>query len=413
MRLRVNRPGYLVFTAVFACLALAFGGPVAIGTLWFWLLMGVADLVWGLIVAAQTAILYHFHPGNFTAGDPLEVELQIANDGWLHAPTLTLRDGPGCALGFGTGPHPERYSLPPLARLELQRTLPARRGQYRLGPVELGAQGPFGLFSWVRDLYSEREITVLPRLRPLPFWPLEQAEAYGRAVQNRSPFPDPTLVVSTRPMLPGDSPRRIHWNRTARTGSLQVREIEPSSGGHGIVVLDLWGPGFGRGRDGYALDAATEIAAAVGHAILRSGASLTFLGTAKVPLRLHRAHGAHVMGELLDLLATAQADGVRSLRDWIPAVAAEVPSRAVVVLVTPTTPSSWAAQLPLIQVRGATVAAVLAIAAPAAGDVFVPAVADLHRVGCRAWAAASAEQLAERVTPPGVRRGGRAAPAGA
>ncbi len=413
MRLRVNRPGYVAFSVVFACLALAFGGPVAIGTLWFWVLIGLADLGWGLAAAFQTAVLYHFRPGNYTAGDPLDVELQIANDGWLYAPTLTLRDGPGCALGFGTGPRPERYGLPPLARLELRRTLPARRGQYRLGPVELGAEGPFGLFSWVRDLYSEREITVLPRLQPLPFWPLEQAEAYGRAVQGRSPYPDPTLVVSTRPMLPGDSPRRIHWKRTARTGSLQVREIEPSAGGHGIVVLDLWGPGYQRGRDGQTLDAAAEMAAAIGHAILRSGATLNFLGTSKAPLRLERARGGQGMGQLLDLLATAEADGVQTLRDWLPAIAAQAPSRAVVVLVTPTAPSGWAAELPRIQARGATVAAVLAVPPLARGESLLPAVADLRRVGCSAWAAASAEQLAERVTPPGLRRGGRGAPAGA
>ncbi len=413
MRLRVNRPGYLAFSVVFACLALAFGGPVAIGTLWFWLLVGAADLVWALVVAAQTAVLYAFRPGNYTAGDPLEVELQIANDGWLYAPTLHLRDGPECALGFGTGLRPERYSLPPLARLELRRTLPARRGQYRLGPVELGAEGPFGLFSWVRDVYSEREITVLPRLQPLPFWPLEQAEAYGRAVRNRSPYPDPTLVVSTRPMLPGDSPRRIHWKRTARTGSLQVREVEPSSGGFGLVVLDLWGPGYGRGHDGRALDAAAEIAAAVGHAILRSGATLSFLGTAKSPLRLDRIRGAHAMGQLLDALATAEADGVRSLRDWLPAVAAEVPSRAVVVLVTPTAASGWASDLPRIQARGATVAAVLTTSPAAGGEGPLRAVADLRRVGCPAWAAASAEELAGRVTPPGLHRRAGPAPAGA
>jgi len=400
----VIRPGYLAFAAVFVCLALAFGGPLALGTLWFWLLLGAIDFAWALIVGLQTSVLYRFRPGTYTAGDPLEVEIQIANDGWLFAPTVTLRDGPQSPLAFVGGARGERYSLPPLARLELQRTLPARRGQYRLGPVELGAEGPFGLFSWVRHLYSEREITVLPRLRPLPYWPLEQAEAYGRAVRGHSPYPDPTLVVTTRPMLPGDSPRRIHWKRTARMGALQVREVEPSAGGHGLVILDLWAGAYAHGHDGQVLDAAAEIAAAIGHAILRSGASLSFVGTGLVPQRLRRARGPGALAQLLDLLATAEADGPQPLRVRLPALSGEVPSRSVVVLVTPTAPAAWAQHLPALQARGATLATVLTVPPSVRAATLDSALADLRRVGCHAWAAVSAEQLAGRLAPPGMRR---------
>ena len=405
IRPRAIRPSYLAFTLIFVALALAFGGPVAIGTLWVWILIGAVDAGWGLIVALQVAVLYGVQPGSYTAGDPLEVELQIANDGWLYAPTVTLRDGPESALAFGTGPRPERYSLPPVSRLDLQRTLAARRGQYRLGPLEIGAEGPFGLFAWTRRMYSEREITVLPRLHPLSHWPLEQAEAYGRATRGVSPYADPTLIVTTRPMLPGDSPRRIHWKRTARTGSLQVREAEPASGGRGIVVLDLWAGAYGHGRDGQSLDAAAEIAAAVGHAILRSGADLTFLATGKRPIRLERLRGAHALGELLDALAAAESDGHRPLRDWLPEVAARTPWRAVVVLVTPTHPAAWAPGLPDVQARGATLAAVLAVPPVARADMSA-AVADLRRVGCHGWAAASAAQLAEELAGIHWRRSG-------
>ena len=397
MRPRAIRPWYLAFTVTFVCLALAFGGPVAIGTLWVWVLIGACDAAWGLVVALQVAVLYRVRAGNYTAGDPLEVELQVANDGWLYAPTVTLRDGPDSALAFGTGPRAERYSLPPLSRLDLQRTLAARRGQYRLGPVELGTEGPFGLFAWTWRLYSEREITVLPRLHPLPLWPLEQAEAYGRAVRGPSPYLDPTQVVSTRPMLPGDSPRRIHWKRTAHTGSLQVREVEPASGGQGILVLDLWASAYGRARDGQSLDAAAEIAAAVGHAILRSGAVLSCLGTGKAPIRLERLRGVRALGELLDALATAAADGPRPLRDWLPDVAISTPSRAVVVLVTPTHPSAWAMALPAILARGATVAALLTVPAGGHGEGLAAAVADLRRVGCHGWATPSAAELSEQL----------------
>ncbi len=410
---RAIRPGYLAFTVVFICLALAFGGPVAIGAVWLWVLLGALDFAWALVVGLQTAVLYRFRPGNYTAGDPLDAEIQIANDGWLFAPAVTLRDGPRTTVAFVGGARTERYSLPPLARLEIRRAPSARRGHYRLGPVEIGTEGPFGLFAWVRHLHSEHEVTVLPRLHPLPHWPLEQAEAYGRAVKGHSPYPDPTLVVTTRPMLPGDSPRRIHWKRSARTGALQVREVEPSAGGHGVVVLDLWVGAYGRSPDPRLLDAATEMAASAGHAILRSGATLSFFATGSRPAAIVRARGTGALGKLLDLLAEVEADGPHALRVRLPALAQQIPPRSVAVLVTPAHPSGWAGTLPVLQGRGATVAAVLVLPPWADGDAVPAAVRHLRQIGCPAWAASSAEQLAGRLWPQGVLPAARARQAAA
>ena len=359
MWVRVIRPGYLVCAGIFACLALAFGGPIAIGGLWLWLLLGAVDFTWALFVGLQTTGFCGFQPGSFTAGDPIAASVDVTNDGWLFAPAVTLRDGRQAVLPLLSPGRPERHSLPPQSRLEVRRTVSARRGQYRLGPVEVGTEGPFGIFAWSRRLYSEHPVTVLPRLHPLPHWPLQQAEAYGRAVKGRSPYPDPTVLVSTRPMLPGDSPRRIHWKRSARTGTLQVREVEPSAGGHGLVLLDLWAGGYGRRGDGELLDAATEIAASVGHAILRSGASLSFAATGTRRERLIRGRGPAALGHLLDLLAAAEADGPHPLRQRLPLLSQEVGPRSLVVVVTPAPPGAWAPALPVLRARGATVAAVL------------------------------------------------------
>ncbi len=401
---RIKRPAYLVLSLVLLALALAFGGPLALGALWAWLLLGAVDAGWSLAAASQVAALYRVEVGNYTAGDPLDVQIELGNEGWLPIPALVLRDAPESSVAFTEGGHPEVYGVPSGARLELRRTLAARRGQYRLGPLDVSVEGPFGLFAWTRRVFSEREITVSPRLQPLSRWPLEQAEAFGRPRKGFSPYADPTLVATTRPMLPGDSMRRIHWKRTAHTGTLQVREPEPASGGHGTVLLDLWGGSYGRGRDGRALDAAAEITAAVAHAILRSGADLSLLATGKRPIRLTHLRGTRSMAEVLDALASVEPDGPRPLRDWLRDAATRIPWRSVVVVVTPAHPATWATGLVPLQTRGAGLAAVLVTPAGSRADGMPQAVADLRRMGCLGWPASSATQLAELLAGPHHRR---------
>ncbi len=392
---KLQQPWYLVILAVFAGLAVALGGPLAWGGLWFWVLVGATDLAWSGAVGRQLAVLYRASHQRFTRGDPMQVEVELSNEGWIFAPTVALRDEPGAIIGFGTGPGGRRCTLWPQQRITFRHQVTARRGQYRLGPLELSAEGPFGVFRVVRSLYSESEVTVLPRLAVLPYWPLEQAEAHGNRARRRSPYTDPATVIGVRPMLPGDSPRFIHWKRTARTGTLQVRESEPSAGGSTLIILDLASWSY-RGTAGeQALDAAIEIGAAIGHSVLQGSGELMVIGTADRPLRIGPLRGSSAVAELLSFLAMADADGQLPLGPWLEDWLLRPVPHGVVVLVTPEGPSSWVRPLLTLRGRGATVASVLVASGSEDFSRLAPDCETLERMGCPAWVSTSASALAE------------------
>ncbi len=395
MRVQVAHPLHLVLAAALIGLALAFGGSLALGAVWLWLLLALVDLLWALLVALAVRAAYECAAGDVSAGDQLNVHLEVRSQSPLPGPVLTLRDGPHSNV-FWVGPgRNERIGLPSRAEIVVERQLVARRGRYRLGPLLVGVEGPLGIWAWVRAVRSEHEIVVLPRLHPLPPWPLQQPEAYGGAVARHSPYTDPAVVVGTRPLLPGDSLRRIHWKRTAHTGVLHVREAEFSAGGQTLLVLDLAESAYRRDPGGEVLDRAVELTAGLCHAVLRGGASLSLVTTAEQEGEIRRVRGLSALPVLLEQLAAARPDGGEGLAARLPRLCERLAPPALVLLVTPAAPDQWAAVIPALQARGLRLAAVLC------GDAPPRAVQRLHRLGCQAWAATSAAHLAGQLVPTG------------
>ncbi len=392
MRLKCLHPWYLISLAAMIWVALAFGGPVAVGAFWLWLAVGAIDAAWARLAGAAVGVLLQVRGTTQTAGDPVEIELVAGNEGWLTVPLLTVQDNPSAVLGIGTGRTPPRRSLAPGEQFRLQRSQRVRRGRYHIGPLDVMVEGPFGLFAAVRSVRSEQELTVQPRLRPLPRWPLIQPESWGLGAGVASPYRNPALPVTTRPMLPGDSPRWIHWKQTARTGRLQVREAEPATGGHTVLILDL-DPSAYRGRPNGTVDAVVELAASVGHAALRAGSLLSVLTTGSPPLTLRAQRGSAAVAAVLDLLSAAAPDGRIPLADWLAHPPGALPTQAQLVVITPAPPDRWVATLPAVCGAGSRFAAVLVGAAPE----LVRGAQGLRRLGATAWVADSSAALSQQL----------------
>ena len=389
MRPRLMQPGFVACGACLVGMAVAFGGRLAVGAVWFWALAALVDGLWALAVARRLQALYGGQAQEISAGERLQVTLTVAGDHWLPAPAVSLRDGPGSPLALVGQGHVERRPLPPREQFVVEREVQARRGRYRLGPLLLGVEGPLGIWSLTRPVLSEHEIIVLPRLQPLPPWPLEQPEAYGGAVARSSPYADPTLIAGTRPLLPGDSLRRIHWKRTARTGTLHVREDEPSAGGRCLLALDLHASAYRRDPDGAMIDAAVELAATVADAVLRGGAALDLAGGDG--MHLQELRGRASMPLVLETLAGARPDGTVPLPRRLPELAEALSPPALVVLIAPAISATWVDSLAQLQARGLRLAAIVC------GPGQNRTVLRLRQLGCNAWAATSVDHLAGQV----------------
>jgi uncharacterized protein (DUF58 family) len=406
-RLRVRDSRYLAVLVVLAAAALLLGGTIPRAAFFLWTGLGLLDAGWAWISVRQLGALYRTPGGTLTAGDGLPAELHLDNDGWLPCVAVTLRDGPGARVRFVRQAGGEVIALGSFdGAPQMRRQLSAERGRYRLGPLELTAAGPFGIAEARRQVWSEKSVTVLPRLRPLPAWPARRREPLSGRATAASPFTDPAQVAGARPLLPSDPPRRIHWKRSARTGTWQVREMEPAAGGATLLVLDLEAGAY-RGRaDSEAgaaalCDDAVEITAAIAHAALSRGDLLAMVATARSPVRLPPSRGAAAVAALLEALAQAQADGQRPLAEWLRRDLRRQTAlgRSTVVVVTPADGRDWAEELAGIRRFGAEPLAVQLLAPGADRDAAMRRVDMLRRLGITAWAARDAEDLARQLAP--------------
>ncbi len=114
-----------------------------------------------------------------------------------------------------------------------------RRGYHRFGPALIESGDLFGLHRTFRTSRSAAYVTVYPDIIPIGHYEVGAKRPIGPVRFAHRIFEDPTRIVGVRDYMPGDSPRRIHWKATARTGSLHSKVYEPSTVIGATLVLDF------------------------------------------------------------------------------------------------------------------------------------------------------------------------------
>jgi len=111
-----------------------------------------------------------------------------------------------------------------------------RRGPYRFTGFRVSTKFPFSLFRKWRDVDLQGELVVLPELVPVAPWQRAvPSHAGDQAVLRVGRAGD---IHSVREFRHGDSPRDIHWRKSAVDGRLMVREREDESRRRVYLVLD-------------------------------------------------------------------------------------------------------------------------------------------------------------------------------
>ncbi len=170
--------------------------------------------------------------------------------------------------------------LPASGTLRLETTVEAyQRGHHDLGPVVLESSAPFGLFRRRRALSGRQPMLVLPRVYPLNRLVLVD----GQDNQSHNPRASRTGldVAGSRPYVPGDSRRMVHWRNTARAGRMMVKETEDQTDKTLQIMFDC-GDEWGTERDTN-FEYAIKLVATVADYALRNG----------VPIRVW---GSHLIG---------------------------------------------------------------------------------------------------------------------
>ncbi|MFM7252020.1 MAG: DUF58 domain-containing protein [Ilumatobacteraceae bacterium] len=210
----------------------AAGGAFAAGRLFGLVELYVVGTALGATAAAALAITRlplpslavsrSVDPPLVAVGDPLRLELSIANRGPRRSPALRLWE----SVGDG-GAVMQVDSLRPASAATAAYRVPTdRRGIVEIGPLVAERHDPFAIARRLIDVPGTVDVVVVPRHAAVSMpepgggGPLAQhltARALGRSG---------TEFHSQREYVPGDDTRRINWKASARVDTLIVTERE-------------------------------------------------------------------------------------------------------------------------------------------------------------------------------------------
>jgi uncharacterized protein (DUF58 family) len=235
----------------------------------------------------------------------------------------------------------------------LVRTICTRRGRFHIGPIELHAGDPFGLFPRVQQVPQEYHIIVLPRTEPIRDFPFPSGRLPGGdALRQRTHQVTPN-ASGVRDYAPGDSLNRIHWRSTARMRRLIVKEFEFDPQAEVWVILDAHGAvQFGAPEErspdlvsgvvhgDFELPRSTEeysvaIAASLAMHLAEQDRAVGFVAQGKARHVLQSDRGEAQLFHILESLAVLNASGRYSLQDLLKVEGPRIPRGASVVIITP------------------------------------------------------------------------------
>ena len=238
---RLTRDGTIYLIAIFVLIA------AAINTGNNLLFLILACLLGGILVsgvlsrAVLSGIELKFDmPEHIFAGQPILAEIELRNEkqAWPSFSLLVVGQTKRNKTPAEILTRPVFFPYIPhltAARQKVELRFP-RRGAYRQDAFGIRTRFPFGFFEKTREVDSDIEIVVYPRVEPtdqfyevLPLLSGEMASHFrGRGHE----------LHSLREYQPTDSARFVDWKVTAKLGRMSVREFAREDERRVMIVLD-------------------------------------------------------------------------------------------------------------------------------------------------------------------------------
>ncbi len=298
--------------------------------------------LWSSRAVGSLRVGRQFNERAFT-GDEVPVRLTVHNRGLLPVPWLELSESIPLPLQSGRF---QRQALSLGAREEWHHTYNLgcrRRGYYHVGPLTVQTGDLLGLEGRAQLRVEASPMIVYPRVVPLTDLGLPTRSPLV-ALPAKSPlFEDPSRLLGVRDYRRGDSPRRIHWPATARTGALVVKQYQPAIARETLICLDMHDEGYTPRRLYEATELAIITAASIAsHIVLREGLAVGLATEAFDPIAEQRRHislpprteRAHLMASVLETLARVQLAPDAPIAHWLRAESTRISWGATMVVIT-------------------------------------------------------------------------------
>jgi uncharacterized protein (DUF58 family) len=192
------------------------------------------------------------------------------------------------------------------------KTPPLRRGVYHFTKTDCSTEDIFGFFEHKGTLALEYSFRVLPQKTTIRDWKKLQQMLKGMHHHSSTAraMRETTQINGAREYNYGDRLSRIHWNATAKTGTLKSKEFERESLPKTIVILD-------RTKKNYANQEQFELAVSIAASLIEFGTKrdLAFglLSTGMDSMYFEPKYGQSQHLQILNHLIIVEADGNFSL----------------------------------------------------------------------------------------------------
>ena len=289
-------------------------------------------------------------------GDTLRLTYTLRNAGRIPKPWLEVNNPtnlPGGLAGraLSLGSRSERSWV--------VKTPLARRGHFRIEPLQIRTGDPFGLFEASAAVGQGLTLVVYPRVDRLPMWRLPAANIEGSHSAPERTLQTTPLATTVRPYAPGDSFNRIHWKSTARQGEIQVKEFDLEQTSDVWIFLDLdRRVQAGRGDESTVEVAIRAAASIADRGLLENRAvGITTNGHRAALLPADRGSRQHL--KIMQLLAAVEADGAESLAESLVNGLARLRRGMTAVVITSSRDRNWVRPLAALRARGVACVVVL------------------------------------------------------
>jgi uncharacterized protein (DUF58 family) len=218
----------------------------------FMLVIIVFSWNWNRRALHNIYYLRRFHHRRAFPGEKIEVQILVENRKWLPVTWLQIEDewpsefapedesalvpSAGGSIGYLVNVYSLRWN----ERVRRRYTLLAqRRGIFHTGPAHLLTGDPFSLFQDGTTSERSETLIIYPKVLPLDQLGLDAKDPFGEVGTQQRLFEDPNRIMGIREYRNDDSFRHVHWKATARTGSLQVKQYEPTRTRSVVLCLNI------------------------------------------------------------------------------------------------------------------------------------------------------------------------------
>jgi uncharacterized protein (DUF58 family) len=318
---------------------LVYLGVLVVGGSYVLTRLGLADLEAGYAVNQLSGHV----------GDRIRVTYTLRNTSripkpWLeiHNPTSLPAGLPGRAISLGGRTE----------RSWLIRTPLTRRGHFRIEPLQIRTGDPFGFFESSASVGSGINVTVYPRLEPIPLWRLPASNLDGSHAMRERTLQATPLATTVRPWAPGDAFNRIHWKSTARHGDIQVKEFDLEQTADCWIVLDLERAIQRGSGDESTVEVGVRAAAAIADKAIEENRAVGMTVNAHRLAQLQPDRGGRQHLKVMQLLAAVEGDGSTPLGEALVASVPRIRRGMTCVVVTASLNRDWVKPLAALRSRG-------------------------------------------------------------